>query len=895
MNKILSLLAFMLIAFSNVYAGDALYKTLTFPGGNNASVGSYTNNWTATCDGMTWHLRNFNNNKNAWAFVKCGRKNTPSVGEIYTEPVSEKISKVVAKLDASMTKSDYVNATYLEIAADTLFNNPVKVSVSMNKSEVTYPVAEPKANMCYRIVFDCKSASANGVVVVTSVELYKVDSSTLSEPTFAPVGGVYYDPQQVTLTSPDGANIYYSFDNSNFVKYTSPISLAAGDIKTIYAYADNGAKKSGVKSAEYKIAKNYANLDALIAETPTATGWPVIVPFADEEISSFYGGADYRNGVYLTRMANGKTFELYCKDAPMTWKVGDKLSGTAKGIYQDYGGQWEISLLSWDGITNGEVAVQAPTITFDEATKTVTIADPSGNNNTIFYTIDGTEPDDSKLLYEAPFTIEATTTVKAVCYDDLDQMSAVTTKVCAIAGEALKTCAELIKSCTTTEGVNITFEFTDLLVTSASGQYVFVKDATAPFLLFKNATYKRGDKLTGSVSGKLYLYNGVMELAVNDWNNVKVASSGNEVTPEKVSVTGVTTAIQNKYVRVEGLKFAKTDDQYFYFTDGTNELTVFDKFKVMSGVAISESNIYNINGVATVYKENPQLYVFDAKDVEVISTKADPQTKISETSLKALLSQKTVTIKAETKSDGKQTWTSLNTDVATVDGGVITLYATGYAQIMFETEESETYQGSKATLDLYVFTGATATENDPYDAGEVQAAMLYEKADTLKDVWVKGYIVGFANGSLNKSVFGTEGAVESNILIAKTKDETDVNKCVPVALETKPETAKKIREELNLLANPGNLGKEVLLNGSLIKYFSVPGMKSLKSYRFTEGGLKGDADEDGSVTVADITTIAAYILGKNPQTFNFNNADIDGDGIITVADITGTAGIILGK
>ena len=60
-------------------------------------------------------------------------------------------------------------------------------------------------------------------------------------------------------------------------------------------------------------------------------------------------------------------------------------------------------------------------------------------------------------------------------------------------------------------------------------------------------------------------------------------------------------------------------------------------------------------------------------------------------------------------------------------------------------------------------------------------------------------------------------------------------------------------------------------------------------------GLKGDADEDGSVTVADITTIAAYILGKNPEKFNFTNADVDADGAITVADITGTAGIILGK
>ena len=63
----------------------------------------------------------------------------------------------------------------------------------------------------------------------------------------------------------------------------------------------------------------------------------------------------------------------------------------------------------------------------------------------------------------------------------------------------------------------------------------------------------------------------------------------------------------------------------------------------------------------------------------------------------------------------------------------------------------------------------------------------------------------------------------------------------------------------------------------------------------TPAGLKGDADEDEAVTVSDITTIAAYILGNNPSPFNFDNADVDEDGAITVADITGTAGIILGK
>ena len=60
-------------------------------------------------------------------------------------------------------------------------------------------------------------------------------------------------------------------------------------------------------------------------------------------------------------------------------------------------------------------------------------------------------------------------------------------------------------------------------------------------------------------------------------------------------------------------------------------------------------------------------------------------------------------------------------------------------------------------------------------------------------------------------------------------------------------------------------------------------------------GLKGDANEDGAVDVADITAIASYILGNEPTPFNAFNADANDDGSIDVADITTVASIILTK
>ena len=58
-------------------------------------------------------------------------------------------------------------------------------------------------------------------------------------------------------------------------------------------------------------------------------------------------------------------------------------------------------------------------------------------------------------------------------------------------------------------------------------------------------------------------------------------------------------------------------------------------------------------------------------------------------------------------------------------------------------------------------------------------------------------------------------------------------------------------------------------------------------------GLLGDADNDGTVDVADIVVVANYILTNGETAITFNNADVDGDGIIDVADIVGIANIIL--
>ncbi len=59
------------------------------------------------------------------------------------------------------------------------------------------------------------------------------------------------------------------------------------------------------------------------------------------------------------------------------------------------------------------------------------------------------------------------------------------------------------------------------------------------------------------------------------------------------------------------------------------------------------------------------------------------------------------------------------------------------------------------------------------------------------------------------------------------------------------------------------------------------------------GALLGDANDDGSINVNDITTVAAFILNGTAESWNEVNADANCDGSINVNDITTIASIIL--
>lgn len=126
--------------------------------------------------------------------------------------------------------------------------------------------------------------------------------------------------------------------------------------------------------------------------------------------------------------------------------------------------------------------------------------------------------------------------------------------------------------------------------------------------------------------------------------------------------------------------------------------------------------------------------------------------------------------------------------------------------------------------------------------------------------WVKGYIVGAYNYDLGSAVqTDPANCANSNILIASNPTETVFDNCVAVQLGAGP-----VRDALNLVTNPGNLGVEVTVYGSLEKYCGLPGVKSTAA-AIIDGQLYGEIPEPaepdaGYIKTTQLTSGTGYLL-----------------------------------
>ncbi len=279
--------------------------------------------------------------------------------------------------------------------------------------------------------------------------------------------------------------------------------------------------------------------------------------------------------------------------------MGGNIANTVVGFYKKNDG------------TTPQPSVAKPVISgetpFDETT-TVTI-NCETEGSTVYYTIDGTEPDNTSTPYTAAFTLDASATVKAIAYVG-ETASQVATKEF-VKNPSVANIAEMLAYEGTGE-----FKFTgDVVVTyfnSTNSQYVWVKDATGYSLLYNSnlstaePAPKTGDVIKGGWKGKKSVYNKLIEVT-----NVTTASidGTQEVTPVELTLADVKEAKQATYGWLRGVTITEVNNRNFTISDGENTVPGYNTYNTDENIILPEANdgkTYDIRGIVNVHN-NPQF------------------------------------------------------------------------------------------------------------------------------------------------------------------------------------------------------------------------------------------------------------------------------------------------
>ncbi len=191
--------------------------------------------------------------------------------------------------------------------------------------------------------------------------------------------------------------------------------------------------------------------------------------------------------------------------------------------------------------------------------------------------------------------------------------------------------------------------------------------------------------------------------------------------------------------------------------------------------------------------------------------------------------------------------------------GILSYYGTDWQLMLIDSNGCKDFEESDEP-DQPVQPGENGdgTKAKPYGVDQVIAmAPGSTTAAVESGVWVKGYIVGFmpTGGDatlLSGTVFGIENAATTNMVIAASADVKDASECIGIQLPA------SMRDALSLANQPANLGKEVMLQGDVMKYCGGPGLKNLTDYMLD--GKGPDVPDTSDAIFSE--TFAANSLGQ---------------------------------
>ena len=642
MKKLTLFLSAMLLACAtNLWAADT-YEQLT----SIASIDE-TAQYVLGIEGTGFHY----SGTSSWGLTALPTTKTPiyytlkkaADGKSFTATatISEKeyYLSVPTSNDFSMVETSTTNPTNINLIIGTTQITGTNYAVANATTKTrhlringtnglrSYAGTTGKMAYFYKVTFS--SATLSSLTISgTPTQLNYTKGETFN-PAGLTVTAKYSDDSSEDVT--DNANLTWTITPKVLTEETTSVTVKAtlGDVTSEGYVVDNVVVIGAPQPGDAVTVTFEAGVDNASSENKTTiTKKGITLTATTFDNTSYY--QTYANGTFKASSTQGKITSIVftCKGNG-TNEYGPGHYSVPKNGVGTYGtngntGTWsgsaaEVVLSASKQVRMTKVVVtyeqadpdapDAPTIsgesTFHGSTK-VTIT--AGENLKIYYTTNGDDPTTASTLYTAPFSITATTTVKAIAVNET------TSSVSDVAEKTFTHQDAITLSAIdyTTDGTKVFLQ--PVTVVYAKDAYTYLKDETGVGLLYGgNFNLTAGDIVAG-IAATTKVYSKLPELLPAVTLEDLTVTSG--AAPSPAEAKAVPTAEEvNTYLLLKGVTLAadaattkdtKLQNVTVPFKDGTIDLR--DQFGVVTDGTIKAGS-YDIEGFVSVYNTTVQFYI----------------------------------------------------------------------------------------------------------------------------------------------------------------------------------------------------------------------------------------------------------------------------------------------
>lgn len=426
-------------------------------------------------------------------------------------------------------------------------------------------------------------------------------------------------------------NLFAEYDGTGtFTKINSANELVTG-YYVVANQAGEFAMNNVVTGTNTKVlmpaAAVFTNPAANIVWLITVSSDGTITLF-NEESGQYAAYSGSGNSAYMITDLSDKGRWTPSLDAEGNWVLENVATegrylnyNTSSPRFACYGNhnQQELSLYKLnEGGDTPALVVFPPTFSLPTGTyyteQTVSLTATEGAN--IYYSLNDGDP----ILYNGPFTVNATATITAYAVSGETQSANATVTLTFpvqlnnIAAYYAAANAELVK-------IN-----SDMTFVYRSGRYIFVKDATGGLLIYDYNTpvittqYNEGDVFTGGLVGTRSMYHGLDEIVPS--LNTAEGVAGSPVAPIEVTAAELLANPANYMSQLvmvrngvfNGGELNNINNPKLFTQDG-NDLVVYNRFNHLNNADVAEGLAATLVGFVSIYNDFVQIFPRNGADI----------------------------------------------------------------------------------------------------------------------------------------------------------------------------------------------------------------------------------------------------------------------------------------